>query len=430
MEDRSTRRLRLGRVRRARVPRRQGPPPRAEVVPVWSDEAFARLFGEEGYDRGPAARRDDPRAAAPPGAGDSGDEPEDDPDTASGPGTVGPGKAVSSPPNLGVVEEYGHDPAEARGSPEGGAPAAPEAASEPPFQPEQDPDRWPVGKPSHRASRMRMKSDEFEGAGRRWRGSRRGSGPEHEAPRLEPWLGASAGGPAPDRLEESLPPYTDTGEARIASKFAPDLSRFSAGAIRRRDGWYYGVLVGFAALAAVIVGPDFVRLVSSTTQAVVAALQGVGAESPSAPYFGAPADGMPGASGMIESLPLSTSIEGPGGVTGVGEETQTGEMVLPPTARFVPPAPPAREVVTAPTRPRSTITATGPLVVALQSALAQRGYAVGPIDGLAGARTHAAIRDFRRDRGLGGSSEIDDALLQALGIQGERLTPFRSPSSG
>ena len=55
-------------------------------------------------------------------------------------------------------------------------------------------------------------------------------------------------------------------------------------------------------------------------------------------------------------------------------------------------------------------------VVQVQRALKARGYYAGPVDGDAGAGTRAAIRGFRREHGLGVSSQIDGTLLRALRI--------------
>ena len=53
-------------------------------------------------------------------------------------------------------------------------------------------------------------------------------------------------------------------------------------------------------------------------------------------------------------------------------------------------------------------------VVRIQRALKSRGYYAGPVDGDAGAGTRAAIRNFRREHGLGSSTGIDGELIRAL----------------
>lgn len=55
-------------------------------------------------------------------------------------------------------------------------------------------------------------------------------------------------------------------------------------------------------------------------------------------------------------------------------------------------------------------------VTQVQRALKQRGYYSGPVDGEAGAGTRGAIRDFRREKGMGSSVKIDPPLVRALGL--------------
>lgn len=56
------------------------------------------------------------------------------------------------------------------------------------------------------------------------------------------------------------------------------------------------------------------------------------------------------------------------------------------------------------------------MVKQVQEALNAAGYDCGTPDGAAGKRTRAAIQSYRRDKGLPDSTEIDDALMQALGL--------------
>lgn len=53
-------------------------------------------------------------------------------------------------------------------------------------------------------------------------------------------------------------------------------------------------------------------------------------------------------------------------------------------------------------------------VAGVQSALAAQGYAVGPIDGIAGPKTSAALRSFQRASGLNATGRIDAATAKAL----------------
>lgn len=52
----------------------------------------------------------------------------------------------------------------------------------------------------------------------------------------------------------------------------------------------------------------------------------------------------------------------------------------------------------------------------VQAALAQQGYYDGPVDGLVGPGTRAAIASYQRDNGLRVTGFINDSLLAALGL--------------
>ncbi len=53
-------------------------------------------------------------------------------------------------------------------------------------------------------------------------------------------------------------------------------------------------------------------------------------------------------------------------------------------------------------------------VSAVQQALNELGFKAGPVDGVAGRQTRAAVARFQQDRGLAPTGEIDDALVAAL----------------
>lgn len=57
------------------------------------------------------------------------------------------------------------------------------------------------------------------------------------------------------------------------------------------------------------------------------------------------------------------------------------------------------------------------LVAEVQARLAQRGFDPGPPDGVSGPRTEQAIGAFQREHGMFADGEIDDALVEALGIE-------------
>ena len=66
------------------------------------------------------------------------------------------------------------------------------------------------------------------------------------------------------------------------------------------------------------------------------------------------------------------------------------------------------------------------LVRQIQSELAARGYAPGPVDGDAGLLTRAAILAFEHDHGLAATAEPTDAVLAALRAR----APARRPAGG
>ena len=53
-------------------------------------------------------------------------------------------------------------------------------------------------------------------------------------------------------------------------------------------------------------------------------------------------------------------------------------------------------------------------VADLQSQLAARGYDPGPIDGMMGERTRAAIRAYQRDRQMPVDGQVSQALVSSL----------------
>jgi hypothetical protein len=60
-----------------------------------------------------------------------------------------------------------------------------------------------------------------------------------------------------------------------------------------------------------------------------------------------------------------------------------------------------------------------PMVISVkrvQSALIKAGYEPGPVDGLMGKKTRAAINRFQKDKGVNGSGDINWATMKALGF--------------
>ena len=84
----------------------------------------------------------------------------------------------------------------------------------------------------------------------------------------------------------------------------------------------------------------------------------------------------------------------------------TGAVVL-PRPRPADPEAAKRE-------PTPAVRTRGEIVTDIQRELARRGYYDGPVDGLYGAKTDAAIRDFEQTQGLKPSGDLGEALLQSI----------------
>jgi peptidoglycan hydrolase-like protein with peptidoglycan-binding domain len=79
----------------------------------------------------------------------------------------------------------------------------------------------------------------------------------------------------------------------------------------------------------------------------------------------------------------------------------------------------------APPRPR------GDIIMDIQRELARRGYYEGTADGVFGAKTDAAIREFERAEGLKAATEPSEALLRAIRSSGRAsLSPGRPATAG
>src|SRR6266446_4353427 len=59
----------------------------------------------------------------------------------------------------------------------------------------------------------------------------------------------------------------------------------------------------------------------------------------------------------------------------------------------------------------------GPVVSALQLALAALGFDVGPVDGMFGDATVSAVTQFQESQGVAASGTVDDATWELLGRQ-------------
>lgn len=68
-----------------------------------------------------------------------------------------------------------------------------------------------------------------------------------------------------------------------------------------------------------------------------------------------------------------------------------------------------------------------------QEALEAKGFHPGPIDGVMGPRTSAAVRDFQRRNGLPVTGRLDGATASRLGLDtrtGSAQAPSASPATG
>ena len=62
----------------------------------------------------------------------------------------------------------------------------------------------------------------------------------------------------------------------------------------------------------------------------------------------------------------------------------------------------------------------------IQTALAERGYNPGPIDGRWGSRTSAALKRFEKDHNLPADGKLDSLALITLGLGPKRLSSVSS----
>lgn len=64
-----------------------------------------------------------------------------------------------------------------------------------------------------------------------------------------------------------------------------------------------------------------------------------------------------------------------------------------------------------------------------QQALQDKGHDVGPIDGVMGPKTAAAVREFQQAQGLKATGRLDRETLSALNVQSTGMSDMRSGTS-
>jgi peptidoglycan hydrolase-like protein with peptidoglycan-binding domain len=68
-----------------------------------------------------------------------------------------------------------------------------------------------------------------------------------------------------------------------------------------------------------------------------------------------------------------------------------------------------------------------PAVRETQQVLGQQGYYSGPPDGIYGAQTQDAIKQWQEDHGMRRTGQIDDALLESLHAASQQPAPQEAP---
>lgn len=149
------------------------------------------------------------------------------------------------------------------------------------------------------------------------------------------------------------------------------------------------------------------------------------------------AKGVSGVTSVQNNLAASANAA-PGLVPGT-QPAGTSPAATPAPNNMTPPAtpPPSSSVTTPPSSAMSTpptAAATAPsgmssmpamardsssmgtdMIKQVQQGLSDRGFSPGPIDGIMGPSTRAALRNFKQKEGMSGS-DLDQATLKALGV--------------
>jgi peptidoglycan hydrolase-like protein with peptidoglycan-binding domain len=111
-----------------------------------------------------------------------------------------------------------------------------------------------------------------------------------------------------------------------------------------------------------------------------------------------------------------------------GRESTGALSVLPrPRPPDAPLAARPESLATAPAGAAPKSAAPRALVTDIQRELLRRGYYDGPVDGVAGSRTEAAIRDFEQAVGLAPTGESTDAILKSIARAPVKSKPSAPP---
>jgi len=65
-------------------------------------------------------------------------------------------------------------------------------------------------------------------------------------------------------------------------------------------------------------------------------------------------------------------------------------------------------------------------ITQLQQALNDKGFNAGPVDGVSGPKTKAALKQFQQSQGIAASGKADNQTLAALGVSGSSAASSQS----
>jgi hypothetical protein len=174
----------------------------------------------------------------------------------------------------------------------------------------------------------------------------------------------------------------------------------------------FSLLIAASAVAGALAVPTFAQ-----TSGSMGASPGTGPR----PSEQSPTDGRAGGTGPLATPPANDPgpVQRPGGPTS-SNPTPSDQMVRPerPTGNAVEQSKTdGRSGGTGPMSGQPTPQHDASTIREVQQALQGKGFDVGPIDGVMGPRTAAALREFQQQRGLNGSGRLDRETLSALNVR-------------